>query len=130
MEVSVTTEQGPVAATILHLKGDLDASTEPTVVQRARELAAQGARHMVLDLSEVRYVSSAGIRALHAVYLLLRPESENEAAVLQGLRDGTYRAHALKLLKPNKSVHEVLSTSGVDMYLEIHTDLASALAAF
>jgi anti-anti-sigma factor len=129
MEITVSTEQGRVPATILHLKGDLDASSEQAVVARARELAEQGARHLVIDLTEVRYVSSAGVRALSAIYMLLRPAGE-EAAVLQGLRDGTYTAHNLKLLSPNKAVHTVLTTTGLDMMLEIHPDLASAVAAF
>jgi anti-anti-sigma factor len=129
MDMSVSIEQGRVPATVLHLKGDLDANTEAEVVQRARELVEQGAQHLVVDLSQVRYVSSAGVRALHAIYLLLRPAGD-QAAVLQGVRDGTYTAPNVKLLKPNDDVRRVLTTTGLDMYLEIHPDLASAVGAF
>jgi anti-sigma B factor antagonist len=129
MEITVSTEQGRVLATILQLRGDLDAHSEPAVVQRARELIGQGAQHVVIDLTEVGYVSSAGVRALHAIYLMLRPAGD-EAAVLQGLRDGTYHSPNLKLMSPKPSVHSVLATTGIDMVLEIHPDLASAVGAF
>ena len=98
-------------------------------MQRARDLVEQGAQHLVIDLSQVRYLSSAGVRALHAIYLLLRPEGD-QAAVLQGVRDGTYTAPNVKLLKPNNDVRRVLTTTGIDMYLEIYSDLASAVGAF
>lgn len=129
MDITVSTEQGRVPATIMHLRGDLDAHSEPEVVQRARELIAQGAQHVVVDLSQVGYVSSAGVRALHAIYLMLRTPGD-EAAVLQGLRDGTYHSPNLKLLSPRQAVHTVLATTGIDMVLEVHPDLASAVAAF
>ena len=130
MELNVTTEQSPVAVTVVHLKGDLDASTEPEVVAKARELVEQGATRLVIDLDGVRYISSAGVRALHALYLLLRPSGDDQDAVLQGVRDGSYTSPHLKLVKPNKDVTSVLTTTGIDMYLGIYPDLASALAAF
>jgi hypothetical protein len=34
------------------------------------------------------------------------------------------------LLKPSKSVAEVLRMSGYDMFLEIHQDLKKAIASF
>ncbi len=129
MEISVATEQGRVLATVLHLTGDLDASSEEQLVQQAREVVEQGAQHLVIDLGQVRYISSAGIRALHKVYLLVRPEGD-EAAMLEGLRNGTYTAPNLRLLRPNRDVRSVLSMTGLDMYLQIHEDLPSALASF
>jgi anti-sigma B factor antagonist len=129
MEITTSTAPGEVQVTLLHLKGDLDASTEGQVVQRARELVEQGARRLVVDLSGVGYLSSAGVRALHKVYLLVRPPDEAQTA-LQGLRDGTYTAANVKLLKPNKAVQAVLATTGLSMYLQVHADLQSALASF
>jgi anti-sigma B factor antagonist len=129
MEIITLPQPGRVPATVLQLKGDLDASTEQQVVESARAAVAQGTRNVVIDLAGVAYMSSAGVRALHQVYLLLRPAGEEQAA-LQGMRDGSYTASTLKLLRPNKDVQSVLSMTGMDMYLEIHPDLKSALAAF
>ena len=128
MEISTSEAHGHGSTTILHLQGDLDATSEPALVQRGRELVAQGVRHLIVDLSAVGYVSSAGIRALHKLYLLVRPPADQQAA-LEGVRAGTYTAHHLKLFNPNPAVKEVLTTTGLDMYLEVHPDLPSALAA-
>jgi anti-anti-sigma factor len=128
MEISTSEAQGHGSTTILHLKGDLDARSEPVLVERGREIVAQGARHLIVDLSEVRYVSSAGIRALHKLYTLVRPPGDQVAA-LEGVRDGTYTAHHLKLFNPNSAVREVLDATGLNMYLEVHPDLPSALAS-
>jgi anti-anti-sigma factor len=129
MEITASVEQGQVPTTVLHLTGDLDANTEGQLVQHARAAVEQGAQHLVIDLTHVRYISSAGVRALHKVYLLMRPDEPAEVR-LQGLRDGTYTAPNLRLLKPNDDVREVLSMTGLDMYLQIHPDLPSALASF
>lgn len=129
MEITTSTTPGEVQVTVLHLKGDLDASTEGQMVQRAREVVEQGARRLVVDLAGVGYLSSAGVRALHKVYLLVRPPGEEQAA-LQGLRDGTYTAANLRLAKPNAAVETVLATTGLSMYLQVHPDLQSALASF
>ena len=128
MEITTSAAPGAVPATILHVSGDIDASTEAQLVESAREAVARGAHRLIVDLSAVRYLSSAGVRALHKVYLLLRP-GEDEATVLAGLRDGSYTSPHLKLLKPNADVRAVLTTTGLDMYLQIHPDLESALAS-
>lgn len=130
MEISVSNAQSPVAASVVHLHGDLDANTEPEVVARARELIGQGATRLVIDLDQVRFISSAGVRALHMIYLLVRPSGDDQDAVLQGVRDGSYISPNLKLIKPNQNVKSVLTTTGIDMYLGIYPNLASALAAF
>ena len=87
---------------------------------------------MLLDLSQVAYVSSAGIRALHSIFKLLRteaPEESNEA-IQRGLRDGTFKSPHLKLLNPTPRVLEILTMAGKDMLLEIHHNRAEALASF
>ena len=129
MEITASTEQAKVPVTVLHLAGDLDANTEPQLVEQARAVAAQGVNHVIIDLAQVRFISSAGVRALHKVYLVLRPEGEQKT-MLEGVRDGTYSSANLKLLQPNPNVKSVLSLTGIDMYLQVFPDLASALASF
>src|SRR5688572_27204686 len=129
MEITASTEQAKVPVTVLHLAGDLDASTEGQLVEQARAVAAQGVDHVIIDLAQVRFLSSAGVRALHRVYLLLRPEGEQKT-MLEGVRDGTYSSANLKLLQPNHNVKSVLSLPGIDMYLQVYPDLASALGSF
>ncbi len=75
-----------------------------------------GMRDPVLDLSDVPYMSSARIRALNDTFRLLRGDSpiESDAALKQGLSDGTFKSPHPKLVNPNRHVQEVLGMSGVD----------------
>jgi anti-anti-sigma regulatory factor len=85
-----------------------------------------------VDLSEVHYISSSGLRALYHIFMLLRggASTEDDAALKKGLRDGSYKSPNLKLLNPSPSVSQALQTSGFDMFLEIHRRLKEAVASF
>lgn len=129
MEITSWHETGKARVTILQLTGDLVA--QEALEARARAEYADGARDMVLDLSGVPYISSAGLRAIHAVYLLLRSaDVSDEAAAASGLVRGTYRSPHLKLVKPSRNGLKALSTAGYDMFLEIHDSIKSAVQSF
>lgn len=127
--IDVSLEQGRVPVTVFHLKGDLN--HEEPLQSRAKEAYQAGMRHLLLDLTAVPYISSAGLRALHQVYMLLRNSAdESDQDIKQGITAGTYKSAHLKLLKPSKNAVKALSVSGYDMFLEIHKDLAGAVASF
>jgi anti-anti-sigma regulatory factor len=131
-EISVSQQQGAVPVTVLHVKGDIDMTTAEQVEKRAREAIGAGARNLLVDLTDVPYMSSAGLRMLHALFERLRGDSPGESsdAIRQGLADGTFKSPHLKLLKPSPRVLEVLKMSGYDMFLEIHKNLNEAVASF
>ena len=54
----------------MHLKGDLDASNFLEVVTKAQEIYQKPASNLIIDLSEVPYISSAGLVAIHKIALL------------------------------------------------------------
>ena len=130
MEITVSEEQGRVPVTVFRLKGPVIESDQ--LQERAKEACDAGARNLVIDLSQVPYMASPGLRALHYVYSLLRTTSadENEGAVQKGIAAGTYKSPHLKLANPTRDVLEVLRTTGYDMFLEIHKDLKRAIASF
>ncbi len=132
MDISVTSEQHVVPVTVFRIRGDIDIASYQDLEAKAREAFAQGTRNLVLDLSEVGYISSAGLRAIHAVFMLLSDASGGGTGdeVGRGLRDGTFKSPHLKLLNPSPFVREVLQTTGFDMFLEIHRDLKEAVASF
>lgn len=125
MEIIISQAQGKSPVTVFHLKGAV--TEEEQLEARAQEAYAGGARNFLIDLSEVPYMSSSGLRALHALYMMVRGEGAGES---EGIRRGTYTSPHLKLLKPNKDVLEVLKTAGYDMFLEIYKDEKSALSSF
>jgi anti-anti-sigma factor len=132
MEITTTQEQGRVPVTVFHLKGELDAVFAEQLRQQGREAIASGTRYLLLDLAEVPYIASAGLRAFQEFFTLLREGSEDEGDkdIHQGLRDGTYKSPNLKLLNPTRHAVEALSTAGFDMFLEIHHNLRDAVASF
>ncbi len=76
-------------------------------------LIAGGERKMLLDLSSVTYVDSATIGCLMDLY-----------------RQATASGGVLKLAGVQKRVETMLTMTGAQNFLEIHTDEPSAIKSF
>jgi anti-anti-sigma factor len=55
---------GPTEVVVLHLQGYLDAHTAPRFEEALRQVAADGAADIVVDCSQLDYISSAGLGLL------------------------------------------------------------------
>ena len=129
MELTVSQEQGRVPVTVLHVKGNVDSTSYQDFQARAEQLVAEGTHDLLVDLHDVPYMSSAGLRSLNHIYNKLRG-NVTQSAVTQGVTAGTYKSPHLKLLSPSKRVLETLKMSGFDMFLDIQSDLHTAVASF
>ncbi len=130
MEISVSQEQARVPVTVFHITGDIDAGTSGQLESQAQQAIQAGTRFLLLDLTKVPYVSSYGVRGISQIFNWLRDKSEDDHALSHGLRDGKFKAHHLKLANPTPHVRDVLITAGIDMFIEIHSDLNKAVASF
>ncbi len=130
MELSVSQAQGRVPVTVLHVKGNIDSTSYQEFQTQAETLIADGAHELLVDLREVPYMSSAGLRALNQIYNKLRASTEDTNTVTKGVTAGTYKSPHLKLLSPSARVLETLKMSGFDMFLDIHSTLDAAVASF
>ena len=132
MQIHTSTHTGRVPVTVFRLEGDLDMESHEQLQQAATEAFETGSRHMLLDLSKVKFISSSGLRAIHQIFAMLRADAteESNAEIRTQIAAGTYQSPNLKLLKPSAKVSQVLAAAGFDMFLEIHTDLRTALASF
>ena len=134
MEIKTFTEKGDVLVTVMHVDGNIDNSTYEAFQSRADELIDSGAHFILVDLSHVPFVSSAGMRALQHVYDRLRslyPNSDvSDENVKKGIREGTYKSPFLKLLNPSQVAAKTFEMTGFDMFIEIFTDKATAIASF
>jgi anti-anti-sigma factor len=81
--------------------------------QAAVQLIGTGTRRMLIDLSRVNYVDSAAIGCLMDLY-----------------RQATAAGASLKLSGVQQRVQTMLTMTGVQNFLEVHGDEASALASF
>jgi anti-anti-sigma factor len=130
LDINVTTEQGRVPVTVLHVKGNIDSTTYEAFQREAMAQIHAGAHDIIVDLHHVPYMSSAGLRALTQIYNALREKSETQAEVTKGVSAGTYKSSHFKLAAPGHRVLETLKMSGFDMFLDIQPSLKQALASF
>jgi len=136
MEIGVVQKEGKVGVTVLLPKGRVDGSNYTELIVSAQEQYRGGGRHFLLDLSDVDYISSAGLVAMHNIVMLARfgilPDEESgwESLRAIGREVGSGYQPYVKLLNPQPRVQKVLSISGMDQFLEVFDDLDAAVAAF
>jgi anti-sigma B factor antagonist len=74
--------QAPTPVTLISISGDIDGSTAPSVQADILAAAAPDIK-MILEMTQVSYMSSAGLRVLLAVYR--QATAQNGQVVLVGL---------------------------------------------
>ena len=120
LNIMVGQEQGNVPVTVLRVEGDIDASTHTILEEKGSEVIAAGASNILLDLSGVHYMGSAGFRAIHAITNML----DNSESV------GIAKSKHLKLFNPSDEVSRVIKTLGFDSFLDIYRDRDEAVNSF
>ena len=132
MDVTVTQEQGRVPVTVIQVAGKTDSASANDFEKKVMEAIDAGTRHLVLDLSKIPYMSSAGLRVLQQAFDKLRSLStgESDKEMYRKINDGSFKSPHLKLLSPTKEVMEALKMSGFDMLVSIEKDLKTAVASF
>ena len=136
MQINVSTQQGHVPVAVMQLNGDLDASNYTEAIQKAQELYAGGARNLILDLSNVPYMSSAGLMAIHTLVLVFgvgqTTNKEGGRPAFRAVnpqRDTAAREH-VKLLNPQAKVGQVLEMVGLKQFFQIFDNLQNAIDSF
>ncbi len=132
MDIQISRERGRFLVTILQITGAIDSSNYDELDQAASRAIDAGARHILLDLSGVHFMSSAALRTLQKMDKKLNAISDglNTGQLQQGVLDGTYRSPYLKLLAPPPPVLLTLKTAGWDMVFDIFKDRKQAINSF
>jgi anti-anti-sigma regulatory factor len=127
---------GDRSVTILRLAGDLDASTFEAVIERGRELYAAGVRRLLVDMSEVDFMGSSGLVAMHSLALILQgeqpPDPEHGWGAFHHLQtdvEGGGQPH-LKIVGAHGSVLRALQRTGMTEFITVHADEQAALDSF
>jgi anti-anti-sigma regulatory factor len=136
MQIDFSKQESRVSVTIMQLTGNLDASNYAEVIAKAQAVYDEGARNLLVDLSKVPYVSSAGLMSLHTVALIFVGHSMNSkesgrpvSRSINAQNEKTVRQH-VKLLSPQPAVEQVLDVTGLKQFLDIYTDLETAIQSF
>ena len=136
MNITNTQKQGHLPVAVLQLDGKLDGSNHMQLIEEAKKVYRNGIRDLLIDLSCLTYMSSAGLAAIHKTALLFRGEPilEDEWGwasyrAIDRDRGSGIQSH-VKLLSPQPAVADILDISGFDSLFEIHSDLEEAVASF
>lgn len=138
MELNVSIQQSEEPIAVMQIKGDIDASNFLQIVNKAQEMYNNPARNLIIDLSEVRSVSTTGLVALHKIALVYSgvPQDidiDTEAATKERRPDFTHHSNArkfVKLLNPQPDVDQALEKAGMKLFFKIFKDLESAIESF
>ena len=136
MNISVSQAQGRVPVTVIKLDGQLDGQTYQDLIAKAKEIHAGGGRDFLLDMTDLTYISSAGLVALHSVALLTQgaelPDTDQGWSTLRsmGKTSGSTVQRHIKLLNLRDEIKSVLDMVGFGNVFEIFTDLDEAVKSF
>lgn len=133
MEITVSQEQGNAPVTILRLAGQLDRQTYQDLIMKAQQVFNAGAKNILLDMSELTDISSAGLVSLHMISLVLRgeapPDPQHGWSTLKSINNagnGGIQKN-VKLLKPRPEITSVLDMVGFSAFFDSFTDKQKAI---
>ena len=136
MDITLEQVQGKAQITVVHVKGRVDGTNYHDLIAKAAEAYTAGARNLLIDLSDVPYMSSAGLAAIQSIVQMSRGEKPiGEEAGWDALhsinREESKGQHThVKLLKPQPGVDKVLDLAGIKNFLPVFTDRDAAIASF
>ncbi|MDP1902221.1 MAG: STAS domain-containing protein [Rubrivivax sp.] len=115
LEIAVSEAAGDVPVAVMRVSGDLDSKSHSQLETKAGDLITAGKSRIVLDLSAITFMGSAGLRAMHGIANRLKTAGGGGQ---------------LKLVKPSDAAARVMKTLGFDQFFEIHASVDEALASF
>jgi anti-sigma B factor antagonist len=99
--------------TVITVGGRVDSSTADQFESTVTEELKSGQRNLVFDLSQVDFLSSAGLRIL----VMSRKEAQKGGGVV-------------RLAQPSERVKETMEIAGLDVLFEYYPSREEAIAAY
>lgn len=129
-ELTITTSQiqGDVSVTVFHLAGHLHGSTEQILVDHARQAKEDGAKHLLLEISELEVLSSAGLRAIQGIFKLFTPPEDVDA--MRQLGDEPYKSPYFKMVCAKPEIYYILNITGFSQNILIYNNWEEATSSF
>ena len=126
------TQNARVLVSVLRITGDIDSSNFQTFQTQVDDLVKNGARHILLDFSNVKRISSAGLRVIHNLFNKLRDihKDVNDDELRKKMSSGAYKSPYLKLFNLAPQIAEIFSLSGFDIYIQTFDDETEAVQSF
>jgi anti-anti-sigma factor len=118
LRISSEQLQADVPVTVLQLRGWLDAQSEEQLLEAARSSYDGGARYLLIDMSELDTLTSAGMRALQKVYQIFTPKEDH------------FKIAHLKLCNAPPQIYNVLGITGFLQNIPMYESRDAALQSF
>ena len=134
MTIDVERLGGTPPVTVVALAGELDASNYEQVIDVVRTAYADGSRGLVLDLSDLTFMASSGLFAMHAAVRIMRGETppdpeEGWGALHQMAQDQDAPESSVRLAAAQEPIARVLDRTGVLRLFVLDATRADAVAA-
>ena len=97
--------------TVVGIEGKLDTSTSPEAVAKIGNLLDDGQKKIILNLENLNYLSSSGLR----VFLVLAKRLKSSGGII-------------KLCCPNDVVKDILDISGFDTIIDVRNTEEEAIS--
>ena len=116
-DLKITSEQrqASVPVTVFHIGGWLDGQSEGQLLERARLAHDDGARYLLIDMSDLDTLTSAGMRAIQKVYQMFTPKED------------AFKVTHLKLCNAPPQIYNVLGITGFLQNIPMYESLDAAL---
>lgn len=118
LRISSDEVQGDVPVTLFRLRGWLDAQSEEQLLEAARTAYDGGARYLLIDMSDLDTLTSAGMRALQKVYQIFTPKEDQ------------FKIAHLKLCNAPPQIYNVLGITGFLQNIPMYESQQAALQSF
>lgn len=128
LKIDVSQIDAETPVTVLHLSGHLHGDTEGQLMEQVRQFYQSGSKHLLLDLSGLQVLTSAGLRAIHSIFNLYTPKRDEEVIRQHG--EEPYKSPYFKLLCPNPDVYYILNIAGFLQNILIYNDKDEAVNSF
>ena len=119
-DLKITSEQvqASVPVTVFYLRGWLDSQSEEQLLETARLAHDEGARYLLINMSDLDTLTSAGMRALQKVYQIFTP------------KDDHFKVAHLKLCNAPPQIYNVLGITGFLQNIPMYESMDTALDSF
>lgn len=118
LKISSEEVQMSVPVTVFHVRGWLDAQSEEQLLEAARTTYDWGARYLLIDMTDLDTLTSAGMRALQKVYQIFTPKEDH------------FRVAHLKLCNAPPQIYNVLGITGFLQNIPMYESRDAALQSF
>lgn len=98
---------------LITVSGRVDSNTAPELEETLENRMGEGRHNLVLEMSGVEYLSSAGLRTL-----------------VSALRTCKKRGGDVRIAAPSERVSEVMSLAGLDALFQTYDDVTMAVGSY